>query len=103
MAHSVHLMNEFNLAWPVWGGAHGCERSEPDDWELPDDLTTRILAWAAVFNEHYSWKHGWDDCSRERDHRVEGQHLRRLLQQELGPDHDVELRLWECAPTPRIA
>lgn len=103
MVRNVHLMNEFNLAWPVWGGDHGCERTVPEDWPVTEELTGRILAWAAFFNTHYSWKHGWDECAREREHRVEGQQLRRLLQQQLGPDHNVELRLWECGPTPRIA
>lgn len=102
MAISVHLMNEFNLDWPVWGGQHGRDRTRPADWELTEELVARVLAWADFFNTHYDWEDGWDACEHEREHRIEAQRLRRELQQELGQDHDVELRLWECAATPLI-
>lgn len=98
--HKVHLMNEFTVEWPLWGGIHGTERTRPSEWPLSEDLVARILDWASFFSSHYTWRVGWADCADERSHRIAAQQLARRLREELGPEFDVELRLWECDPTP---
>lgn len=91
----VKLMNEYTMRWPLWipdgPAAEG-------DLPVSDGLAADLKAWARTFNEHFDWQRGWDDSALIPGHALEAQRLRLALAEELGPDYEVVLDLWETPP-----
>lgn len=92
----VKLMNEYTIQWPLWipGGP-----ATEGDLPVSEGLAADLKAWAGTFNAHFDWQHGWDDPALVAEHALEAQRLRLALAEELGPDYEVVLDLWE-APAP---
>ena len=89
----VRLMNDYTAKWPLWT----IPMSQRSDWQLSDELATRLEAWAAVFNAHYDFMTGWPDVKMRDAQRAEGVKLAALLQAELGDEWTVQLQFWEEA------
>ncbi|HEX7352909.1 hypothetical protein [Brachybacterium sp.] len=84
-------MNDYSAWWPLWTYEDG--GTDENDWELSPPLKGRLKAWAAYFDAHFHWEHGWDSPAARAEHRTEGIELHRLLAAELGPTYDVKLLL----------
>ncbi|GGC18390.1 hypothetical protein [Cellulomonas carbonis] len=97
MVTRIKLMNEHSVAWPLW-----TDWGQVGEGDLPlsRQLADRLKAWAAVFDEHFHWEHGWDGYADPAGHAREGLLLQRALQDELGADYEVTLRLWETGAPP---
>lgn len=89
----VRLMNDYSAWWPLWTDEDG--GTDENDWELSPPLKRRLKTWAAFFDAHFHWEHGWDSSAACRQHRTEGVDLHQLLVAELGPGYDVILDSWE--------
>ena len=91
---TIRMFNEYTLDWPFFGpeGALG-----QDEFPLPPDLSCRVLAWAADFNEHYSWETGWPSVEHRSAAHQEGQELAREVQEAVGPDVEIRFEFWETA------
>ncbi|MFE7504385.1 hypothetical protein [Promicromonospora sp. NPDC057488] len=90
-ARVVRLMNDYAAKWPLWT----IPFSQRSDWSLSDELTSRLEAWAAVFNAHYDFMTGWPTAEMREAQRAEGVELAALLQAELGDEWRVDLHFWE--------
>ncbi len=88
----VKLMTDYGVDWPLWA-ADGL--ANEDQWPISAALGARLKAWAAHFNDHFDYEHGWDDPARCAQHRSEGETLQALLAQELGTGFEVTVSLWE--------
>ncbi|GAA2983191.1 hypothetical protein JOD63_000712 [Microbacterium terrae] len=86
------LMNDYSADWPFWHGGL-CADGDP---ALPDDLAADARAWAAQFNDFFSYEHGWPDQAIASAHEAEGVRLFHEVSRAL-PEHTVELQYWERA------
>lgn len=86
-------MNDYSAEWPLWTDSDGL--TDESDWDLSQTLKRRLTAWAAFFEAHFDWEHGWDSPAACRQHRTEGVDLHQLLAGELGAGYDVILNSWE--------
>ena len=90
---AITLMNDYSVAWSLRGESGPLPRDELD---LSAALSTRLEAWARTFDEHFGWDTGWDSPEVAARHAAEAHAVRRLLAEELGPECDVRLDLWEA-------
>lgn len=92
-------MNEYGVAWPLWGDPEGYEY-QPGALAISPTLSADILAWAKNFNLKYSDETGWPSQQLAEAHFDEGHRIAAALQGELGSEFRVELGLWEILVTP---
>lgn len=86
----VRLFCEHFADWPLWDDEGG---SDAADWPQLDAPTVAALeAWVAHWNRHFHWERGWDD-GQWRHHAAEGERLRQVVAQQLGPAWSVRLLL----------
>jgi len=87
----VILMADY-CDWPLWAGA------QLDEGDLPLSAPTkrRILAWLNAYDDEYRqdvppWRApaGVEGDAEEAAWVAEGENLRALIQDELGPDYEV--------------
>ena len=84
-------MNDYAARWPLWT----IPATRRSDWNLGDELASRLEAWAAVFNANYDPSNGWPDARMRDMQQAEGVELARLLQAELAGEWLVRLQFWE--------
>lgn len=89
---TVRLMNDYCADWPLWDSEGG---TAAEDWALSSQLTKRLVAWAAFFNEHFHEERGFPTVEMARQHRAEGIALKPLVAEELGPRYRVLGDFWE--------
>jgi hypothetical protein len=87
-------MNDYSADWPFWGGREGMGLCADDDPRLSAATAEAARAWAAQFNELYSWESGWPNRDIALAHELEAHRLRADVQQSLPDDH-VVLQYWE--------
>jgi len=87
-------MNDYSADWPFWGGREGLGQCADDDPRLPAATAEAARAWAAQFNELYSWESGWPDRAIALAHELEAHRLLAEVQRSL-PDDRVVLQYWE--------
>jgi hypothetical protein len=87
----VRLMSDYGAGWPLWG-----DRGQlaPSDYEISDELATRLYAWQDHFEQHFDHEQGWRSADDAAAYAAEGTTLQRLLTAEIGRWADVELSLW---------
>lgn len=91
---TVRLMNDYGAAWPLWP-KHALELPAAVEESVDEALGARLRAWAATFDRHYHYLHGWDDRGVAAAHRAEGESLRDALAAVLPEPWHVELDYWE--------
>ncbi|KAL9183412.1 hypothetical protein ACHAXT_005199 [Thalassiosira profunda] len=98
---SVRLMNEYTVDLPLWPTG---ERTGSDDAFVRDvmsRLTHRlqksVRAVARRFQAHFNWDSGWDDPAIEVMHCRHMHSTFRRLKEQLGPEWEVTMDLWECS------
>ena len=87
-------MNEYSVDWPFWGVHQEVGPCADDDPLLPATTTGAVRAWAAQFNELYSWESGWPNKDIALAHELEAHRLLEDVQRSL-PDDQVVLQYWE--------
>ncbi|WP_062202697.1 hypothetical protein [Demequina salsinemoris] len=92
----MRLMNEYAVDWPLWDDDDVGPALDGNPAGLPDELTQRILAWAASFNAHFEPEHGWPSRIAANQHAAEATSLLRGLRR-ARPDIEFTLELWETA------
>lgn len=85
-------MNEYGRRLPLWEAASA---DTPTGLPLSEGLLAELVAWARVFDEHFTWDSGWDDEEIATQHRAAALVLRDQVQAELGDDFEVVPQLWE--------
>jgi hypothetical protein len=86
-------MNDYAADTPVWW--EGLPRS-PSDLGLSAGLAEDLLSWAREFEDHYSPESGsWHAGFDYSEYVATANELRARLLIELGPEWQVQLRLWE--------
>ncbi|MCZ2261637.1 hypothetical protein [Isoptericola sp. QY 916] len=91
---TVRLMNDYGADWPLWP-KHALELPAAVEESVGEALGARLRAWAATFDRHYHYLHGWDDRGVAAAHRAEGESLRDALAAVLPEPWRVELDYWE--------
>jgi len=86
------LMNEYGVLWPFWADVGKCGPGQPD---LPPRVEAAVRAWAANFNDRYSWESGWPTEGEAREHASQAQRLVEILAGLLPEVDSIELDLWE--------
>jgi len=87
-------MNDWEAVVPLWGDRTAAERL------LSADLTERLEAWAAQFNQQCHYQRGWIEEAVRCAHKEQGTALFEDLQLELAKDDAASWRVewdsWEC-------
>lgn len=96
----VRLMNEYGAAWPVWVPDDGEFVTEFGVGSFSSEINARLEVWAQDFERHMDPQAGWQAPELATRHVEEGRALARAMQEELGPDYQVNLDLWEIDPLP---
>ena len=78
--------------WPFWTEDGLSPSGRP---ELSDRLNAEVLAWAADFNDGYSWEPGWPTEAAARIHERQANRLLQAVERELDPEDLVSLHYWE--------
>ena len=91
---TVRLMNDDGGDWPLWP-KRALELPAIVEDAVDEALGARLRAWAATFDRHYHYLHGWDDRAVAAAHRAEGESLRDALAAVLPEPWRVELDYWE--------
>ncbi|WOO98704.1 ASCH domain-containing protein [Micrococcus terreus] len=93
----LRMFNEYGVDWPFWDDDGPMD---VDDLPLPEELTSRVLRWAAGFNDEFDWDRGWPSAAQRDAHVAEGHQLFREVQAALPAHLTVELDLWETIVAP---
>lgn len=82
-------MSDYGAGWPLWGpGA-----DNPALGAMPAGLNADLLAWQALFEEHYDHRSEWLDDTAARTYEQMGRELLARMHSVL-PDFFIELDLW---------
>lgn len=88
-------MSDYSASWPLWGREG---QLSPDDFNLPEDLVTRLEGWQELFEERFHYDRGWRSPEDATAYAAEGRQLQHLLTREIGEWAHVELDLWPVTP-----
>ena len=91
-AKSIRMFNDYGVDWPFWDDDGPMD---VEDLSLPEELTSRVLRWAAGFNDEFDWAQGWPSAAQRDAHVAEGRRLFVEVQAAVPPQITVELDLWE--------
>lgn len=90
----VRMFNEYGCPWPFFGPDSLMSQAE---FPLPPELTERVLAWSADFNDHYDHEHGWPSTAAREASHAEGRRLAEAVQAAVDEDAKIQLELWDTA------
>ena len=76
---------------PVWHARKPRAMIALDSLPLSDPTKAALRAWAASYERLEEHGYEWPEPAGEADHDAEGERLRRIVQEELGPDWKVGL------------
>lgn len=93
----IRMFNEYGVDWPFWDDDGPMD---VEDLPLPEELTSRVLRWAAGFNDEFDWDQGWASAAHRDAHVAEGNRLFREVQAALPEHLTVELDIWETRVAP---
>lgn len=67
------------------------------DWRrfVGQERNAEVLAWAADFNDGYSWEAGWPTEAAARIHERQAHRLLQAVERELAPEDLVSIHYWE--------
>lgn len=87
----VTLQTDYYMSWPLW--FYDTIQDQADLAPISEELKARLRNWAVFYDEHFSEHLRWDGPESESEYVSTGRALHRDLQQELGNDYRVELKL----------
>lgn len=96
-AQRLRMFNEYGVDWPFWDDDGPMD---VEDLSLPEELTSRVLRWAAGFNGEFDWDRGWPSAAQRDAHVAEGHQLFREVQAALPAHLTVGLNVWETMVAP---
>lgn len=91
----VRLMNDYGRTMPVWGDFV----TDSGVGSFSSEINARLEAWARRFADHMDPYDGWDDPRSAADDEDDAYDLADAMAEELGPDYEVDVELWELRAT----
>lgn len=85
----IRFFADWGADTPLWESGTETYLMSPNDYNLSQELSNRLLAWAAHWNRHYHWEHGWDSPQAAEESKAEGDELVEALRLEVSHFADV--------------
>ena len=89
---TITLMPEYGVEVPLWPQA-----DETEDL-VSDRLKSKLEAWQATFDSHFSWDSGWDSEEAKAAWASDAKGLEAELRNEVAGIIEVEVDLWPLNP-----
>lgn len=91
----VRVANDYGVRMPVWVDSGGEFVTEYGVGSFSSEINARLEAWAEQFEANMDPQLGWCASELMTLHANEGRALAAEVAEELGPDYQVRLDLWE--------
>jgi hypothetical protein len=88
-------MNEYCVAFPLWGLFENGDGPTFDETIVSPQTRDRLRRWAAAFNAGYDPLEGWPSMAACLRSFVAGRDLGRVVREELPDDVELSVDLWE--------
>ena len=89
---TITLMPEYGVEVPLWPQAE-----ETEDL-VSEGLRSKLEAWQATFDPHFSWNSGWDSEEVKAAWASDAANLEAQLRNEMAGIIEVEVDLWPLNP-----
>lgn len=88
----VRMFNEYGCPWPFFGPDSVMSQAE---FPLPPELTQRVLAWTADFEDQYDHELGWASTAARDASHAAGRRLAEKVQAAVGESIIIKFEHWE--------